>query len=829
MGRKIELTADKLRRTFDLSAMEFDTTEQIEPIEGIVGQERALRALQTGLGIRNSGFNIYVSGPPGTGKMTTVTTFLKELASGQKTPQDWVYLNNFDDVSKPTACGLPAGQGRELKHDMKDLMDRISGAISRAFESDEFGKKRDEIVREVHRKKDEALEALNRHAAAAGFTLHQMPFGFLIVPEREGQPIGDLELVALPAQEQEELQRRRQGLQDELRTVQNQLREPERAANEKLRELDRQVVNLILDQYMAEVRAKYGEFGKVVIYLDAVGKDIVDDIDTFKSGRTNVQGGSSSRQMLLPEAPSRKYDVNVLVDNSQLKGTPVVLELNPTYNNLFGRIEREAHLGTLYTDFTMVQPGAIHRANGGYLVLQVEDVLKNAFSWDSLKRALTSHQIEMEDMADRLGFGGGRSLRPHPTPLDLKVVLLGRPLIYYLLHAYDPDFSQLFKIKADFDTQMDASPDNIQEFLGLLSNFCRQEGLKPLDKGAAARTVEHASRLAEDQEKLSTHFGSLADVLKEADFLASQDNAEKVTLSHIEKALEEKVHRSNLIQMRIQEMIAQGTILVDTQGQACGQVNGISVISLGDHYFGRPSRITATVGPGGQGIVDIEREVELGGPVHSKGVYIIGGYLAHKYARDMVLSIAARIVFEQSYSGVEGDSASSAELFAILSELAGLPINQGIAVTGSVNQHGEAQPIGAVNEKIEGFFDMCKVLGLTRNQGVIIPKGNVRHLMLRKDVVEAVSAAKFHIWAIANVDEGMEILTGTPAGVARLDGTFPEHTVNHLVQNRLWEFTEQMKNIPEVAATLPRFAPRPKEVPEGIPEDDKYVEANFTE
>ena len=601
MGRETELTSGKLRRTFDISALEFETTEQIVPLEGIVGQERALKALRTGLGIRDMGFNIYVSGPPGTGKMTTVKNFLSDLASGQDTPQDWVYFNNFEDVSRPIACGLPAGLGRGFQHDMKNFMDEVRRALSLAFESDEFSKKREEIVRDVQRKKDEALEALSRHATASGFTLHQMPFGFLIIPERGGQPMDDLELVTLPAQERDELQRRREGLQEELRTTQKQLREPERAANEKLKELDRQVANFILDQYMEEYRVKYRDFEKVIAYFDSVLKDIVDDIDAFKVTDGHVHGGGSARQSLLPEAPTRKYDVNVLVDNGQLKGTPVVLELNPTYNNLFGRIEREAHLGTLHTDFSMIQPGAIHRANGGYLVLQVEDLLKNAFTWDSLKRALTSHQIETEDMADRLGFGGSRSLRPNPTPLDLKVVLVGRPLIYHLLHAYDPDFSQLFKIKADFDIEMETEDKNVRDFLGLLSNFCRQEGLKPLDRRAAVRMLEHAARLAEDQQKLSTHFGSLADVLKEADFLASQEGGNRVTDTHIETALEEKTYRSNLIQKRIQEMIAHGTLLVDIRGKARGQVNGVSVISLGDYSFGLPSRITATVGPGGQG------------------------------------------------------------------------------------------------------------------------------------------------------------------------------------------------------------------------------------
>ena len=498
--------------------------------------------------------------------------------------------------------------------------------------------------------------------------------------------------------------------------------------------------------------------------------------------------------------PFRKYQVNVLVDNSKQEGAPVVVELNPSYSNLFGRVEKEAHFGALYTDLTMIKAGSLHRANGGYLVLRAEDLLRNPFSWDGLKRALLSRQIEIEEPGERFGFMATKSVRPQPIPLDVKVALIGSPLLYYLLYASDDEFSELFKVKADFDTSMARDEENVQDFLAVLSTFCHKEKLKPLDASAVAKLLEHASRLAEDQEKLSTHFGALADVIREAHFWALQDGAPHVGAAHVQKALDEKLYRSNLIQERIQEMIARGTLLIDAAGEAVGQVNGLSVLSLGDYLFGKPSRITASVGPGREGVIDIEREVELGGPIHSKGVLILSGYLAQEYAQDKPLTLAARLVFEQSYEGIEGDSASSAELFTLLSALSGLPVKQGIAVTGSVNQHGELQAIGGVNQKIEGFFDVCQAKGLTGEQGVIIPQSNVQNLMLREDVVEAVKSKRFHVWPVKTIDEGIEILTGVPAGKRGPDGQFPEGTVGYRVDRRLREFAECLKEFPEAGA-----------------------------
>jgi lon-related putative ATP-dependent protease len=502
----------------------------------------------------------------------------------------------------------------------------------------------------------------------------------------------------------------------------------------------------------------------------------------------------------MKELPFRKYEVNVVVDNSELKGAPVVVELNPTYQNLFGRMEKEAQFGVLTTDFTMIHSGSLHRANSGYLVLRTEVLLQNPLSWDSLKTALTSGQVTIEEPGERLGFITIKGLKPEPIPLDVKVILIGNPLLYQMLYIYDMDFIELFKVKADFDTSMDRTEENMRKYAAFICAFCRKEKLRHLDASAVAKIVEYSSRIAEDQGKLSTRFAEIADIIREANFYATHENAENVNANHVRKAIEEKVYRSNLIQDKIQDMIKRNFLLIDTEGEAIGQVNGLSVIGLGDFAFGRPSRVTASISMGREGIIDIEREAKLGGPIHTKGVMILGGYLAEKYAQDKPLSLSARLVFEQSYEEVEGDSASSTELYAILSALSGLPIKQNIAVTGSVNQKGEVQAIGGVNEKIEGFYEVCKAKGLTGKQGVLIPESNVQNLMLKEEIVDAVKAEKFHIYPVKTIGEGIEILTETRAGTCRSDGTFEEKTVNYLVDKRLKEISEKLREFPEFIA-----------------------------
>ncbi len=803
-----EVSAEQLRRTYDPKDLGIETTENLKPLQGIIGQKRAVSALQFGLGIQEVGFNVYVAGPPGIGRMTAVRSFLEELARRKEKPPDWCYVNNFDDAYQPKVCRLPAGRGRQLQQDMKSLVDHVRREIPKVFEGEEYGNQRDNIMKELDRQRSHVLEQLNEHVSKAGFALQTTQFGIMMIPVLGGRPLNEAEFQALPAPARNDFQRHREELQDDLKASMKQVRLLERTAQEKLQELDKKVALYVVGGLIDDLAEKYHDLPEVQEYLAAVRRDILENIETFKSGGSTPAAPTAEGVPIpapwMQDLPFRKYQINILVDNSRQEGAPVVVELNPNYNNIFGRVEKETQFGALHTDFTMLRAGSLHRANGGYLVLPVEDVLRNPFTWDGLKLSLRNGVVQIEEVGERYGFVVTKSLRPQPIPLDIKVVLVGRPLLYYLLHSYDEDFPELFKVKADFDTRMPRSDENIQDFIAFLCTFCQKENLKHLDSSAAAKLLEYASRLAEDQEKLSTHFGAMADIIREANYWAIQQSATNVCAEHVQKALDEKICRSNLIQERIQEMITREALLIDTAGEAVGQVNGLSVIGLGDYDFGRPSRITASVGPGREGIVDIEREVELGGPIHSKGVLILSGYLAEKYSRDKPLTLASRLVFEQSYEGVEGDSASSTELYAILSALSQLPIKQGIAVTGSVNQRGEVQAIGGVNEKIEGFFDVCRAKGLTSEQGVIIPQSNAQNLMLREDVVEAVKSKKFHIWAVKTINEGIEILTGMPAGERGSDGKFPEATVNYRVEQRLEKFAECLKEFPEEARAKPK-------------------------
>ncbi|MGE5693283.1 MAG: Lon protease family protein, partial [Candidatus Zixiibacteriota bacterium] len=593
--------------------------------------------------------------------------------------------------------------------------------------------------------------------------------------------------------------KKQEGLQAEVKTVMKKIRELERLAQEKISELDQRVALYVVSGFFEDLFERYNDLLELMEYLNAVQKDILENIDAFKPPPAAKE--PAPEELPLPAAffdsvSFRKYEVNLLVDNSRQKGAPVVLEFNPNFPNLFGRMEKESRFGTLYTDFTLIKPGSFHKANGGYLVLPAEDVLKSAFSWDGIKRALRGGEIEIEEVGERLGFSASKSARPQPIPLEVKMVFVGQPIWYYLLHAYEEQFSELFKVRADFDTKIETTKEIEKEFLSFFCTQCNKEKLNHLDAGAAAKLLEHSARLAEDQTKLSTHFGKLTDLIREANFWAKKEKNSKITSNHVQKALEEKVYRSNLIQEKLQEMTLRGILLIDTAGETVGQVNGLSVLQLGDYEFGKPSRITASVAPGRGGILDIEREVQLGGPIHSKGVMILSGYLAQKYAQDKPLTLSARLVFEQSYEGIEGDSASSTELYAILSALSGLPIKQGIAVTGSVNQKGEVQAIGGVNEKIEGHFELCKAKGLNGNQGAMIPVSNVENLMLKEEVLQAVKAKKFYIWGVKTIEEGIEILTGMPAGQRGKEGKYPEGTVNFLVEKRLKEFGEYLKEAP---------------------------------
>lgn len=784
-----KLQPAQLRRVVDPASLGIDTTECIEPSNTIIGQDRAVRALQFGLGIRQVGYHIYVAGPPGMGKMSAVRNFLDQLARAQQTPPDWCYINNFDDPYQPRAIRLPPGAGRQLQHDMKSLIEHVRRGIPKTFESEEYSARRDAIIKALEQQREALFQELNDKATQAGFTIQATQMGIAIIPVLGGRPLTDAEFQALPPAAREDFQRRREAIQEQLKATMKQGRALERQTQEQLAELDRQAAMYAVGESIDDLIEKYNGQPEITAYLNAVRQDIVEHLDLFKPSQA-----AEESQQPVPAwqrgLPFRKYEVNVIVDNGRREGAPLVLLLNPTYSNLFGRIEKETQYGALYTDFTMVKAGALHQANGGYLVIPIEDLLSTPFSWESLKRALRGRQIEIEEPGELMGFVTAKSLRPQPIPLDIKVILIGPPRLYYLLHALDSDFPELFRVKADFDTSMPRTEQNARDFLSVVCRLCANENLNPLDSGAMAKLLEHASRLADDQEKLSTHFGAVADIVREAHYWSKQAGSSCITAEHIRQALEEKVHRSNLVQQRIQEMIAQGTILIDTTGARVGQINGLSVINLGDYMFGEPGRITASVGPGHEGIVDIERQVALSGPIHSKGVLILQGYLRQKYLRDRALSLSARLVFEQSYDIVDGDSASSTELYAILSALSQYPLKQGIAVTGSVDQHGRVQAIGSVNAKIEGFFDVCRARGLTGEQGVMIPASNVRDLMLREDVVEAVASGQFHIWSVETIDEGIELLTGVPAGARMDNGRFPEGSVNARVEQRLRELAD---------------------------------------
>ncbi len=807
-----ELSVDKLRRICDPQTLGCDTTEEMEPLETIIGQERAVRALEFGLGIKELGFNIYVAGPPGTGKTTAVKRFLEEVARGKAVPPDWCYVNDFRDPYRPQALRLPPGRGREFQKDVKNLVEGARREIPRVFESEEYAAKREETTQGFQGQRQELLSQMGDKAQAEGFLLQMSPMGLLIIPVMEGKPLSEEEFMALSPEVKEEVLQKREGVQEELKRVMRQVRDLEKQADEALQKLDQEVALYAVGLPVSELTEKYEALPEVVAYLKEVRDDIVESLSLFR-GKAEAQPISPLPMPGARELPFRKYEVNVVVDNSELKGAPVITEINPTYNNLFGRIEKEAQFGALITDFTMIRGGGLHRANGGYLVLSAEEVLRNIFSWDSLKRALRSKEIAVEEAGERLGFVTTKSLRPEPIPLDVKVVLIGQHMPYYSLYTWDEDFSELFKVKADFDTHMARTDENIRDYAAFVCTLCGEENLKHLDASALARVIEHSSRLAEDKEKLTARFGEISDIIREANFYAAQEDAAYVTAVHLQKAIEEKYYRSNLFQERVNEMIERGIVKIDVAGEEVGQVNGLSVSGWGDIAFGQPSRITVSVGPGREGIMDIEREAKLGGPIHTKGVMILGGYLVEKYAQDKPLSLAARLVFEQSYSEVEGDSASSTELYALLSKLSGLPIKQGIAVTGSINQKGEVQAIGGVNEKIEGFFETCKAKGLTgetsasvapltvETQGVLIPESNVQNLMLKEEVVEAVSEGKFHIWAVRTVDEGIEILTGVKAGARTEDATsshvrsgFEEGSVNDLVDRRLMELAEVIRD-----------------------------------
>ena len=799
-----ELSPKELK--LECEPLECRTSGELAPLEGIIGQDRALRALNLGLGIDEKGFNVYVAGPPGTGKTTAVRNFLEAIAKDRPTPPDWCYVNNFHNSYEPVCIRLPTGRARDFQKDLDNFIEEAQRAVPRALQSDEFQSRRERLVKTAEERRNKILSDLGDEAERAGFSIQATHLGVTLMPVLNGKLIAEEELASLPEQARKQIDEKRTGFESKFEEAMKQIAALERDTRSSLRKLSNDAIQYAIGFLMDALQKSYEDMPDVVSYLKDVRADILENYELFAGPQEPAAPQGQPMTPWMKELPFRRYEVNVVVDNSRLKGAPVVFEENPTYLNLFGRIQKEAQFGSFTTDFTLVKGGAIHKANGGYLVLPVESLLTNPLSYDGLKRALRNSKIAIEEPGEHLGYITTKTLTPQPIPLNVKVILVGNPQVYQLLLAYDPEYREFFKVKADFDTTIDRNKENLRRYASFMCTLCEKEELKHLEASAIAKVVEHGSRLAEDQKKLSTRFAEVSDLIREANYYATQDRSKYINANHITKALEEKVYRSNLIQQKILEMIQRGLFLIDTSGAKTGQVNGLSVIGLGDFEFGRPSRVTASIGLGRGGVLDIEREAKMGGPIHTKGVLILGGYLANKYAQDKPLSLSARLVFEQSYEGVEGDSASSTELYAILSSLADIPIKQNIAVTGSVNQKGEVQAIGGVNEKIEGFFEVCKVRGLKGDESVMIPKSNIQDLMLKDEVVKAVKDGRFHIYAISTIDEGIEVITGVKAGERRKDGSFEPSTVNDKVDRRLREMAE----------TLARFAeahPKGKQPP----------------
>jgi lon-related putative ATP-dependent protease len=784
------LPPEALYHRCDPTELKFNSTADLEDLTGFVGQERALQAVQFGSGIRKQGFNLFLLGPSGTGKYATVRSFLEKKADGEPRPDEWCYVNNFESPESPRALKLPPGRGIQLREDVRHLLENLRSAIPSAFESENYRARKQVIEQEVKEQQDKVFEKVEHQAEEKKIAVLRTPTGLVLAPTRKGEVLSPEEFEKLPESEHKEIQAAIADLQEGLQAALRQVPKYEQEGREKIQALNREVAVFAIGHLIDEVRKRYSDLPEVTAFLNDMQEDIAENVHEFL--RSEEHPLASLMGISLPfgaKGPTffRRYQVNVLVDRSGSHGASVVYEDNPTYQNLVGQVEYMAQLGALSTDFNLIRAGALHQANGGYLILDAHKLLLQPYAWEALKRSLRSSQIRIESIGQMLSLVSTVSLEPQPIPLSVKVVLVGERPLYYLLCALDSEFNELFKVAVDFEEHMDRGPETTLLYARIIATIARQEGLLPLDRDGVGRVIEHSSRLAGDSKKLLIHRRALADLLREADYCAREVARSLVSADDVQRAIDAQIHRADRVRERLQEEILQGTLLIDTQGERVGQVNGLSVIELGQFAFGHPSRITARVRLGKGEVIDIEREVKLSGPIHSKGVLILSGFLGGRYAADHPLSLSATLVFEQSYAAVEGDSASSAELYALLSALSGVPVKQSLAVTGSVNQHGQIQAIGGVNEKIEGFFDICKARGHTDGQGVIIPASNVRHLMLRQGVVDAVQDGKFQIYAVETIDQGMEILTELPAGERDPSGQFPQGSVNQKVEARLIE------------------------------------------
>jgi lon-related putative ATP-dependent protease len=792
-----ELQVEQLRRVCDPGIFEFESTAELSVLEEIIGQERAVRATSFGIDIESPGYHMFALGPAGTGKTTMLKDLLDRKSAEEAVPDDWCYINNFEDTDKPRVLRLPAGTGCSLKEDTDRMVEDLNHEIPSAFKTEDYDKEQEKIELKFQEKRKALFKRLEKEATSADFTLLQTPRGIILAPVVDGDVVTHEEYNKLDKKKREEIESRQGDLQGEMRDTIRQIQDLQEQAKDEIRKLDQEVVGYAVEHLIEKLTEKYADLDAVVEFLHKVREDILKNVDAYKQAKEMEEA-----QQQLPfqigglgeKSSFDRYRVNLLVDHCNSQGAPVIVESNPTYPNLLGRIEHQARFGALVTNFQMIKSGALHRANGGHLIVNAVDILTKPMAWEGLKRALKDGEIRIESMYESLGAISTRSLDPEPIPLDIKVIVIGDPMVYYLLYNMDQDFRELFKVKVDFSVQMDWTDEALQQYARFIGTVSQRESLMDFAPSGVAKVIEESARMVGHQKKLATKFGDVVDLIRQASYWAGKNGNQQVKDEDVRRAVEEKIYRSNQLEERLQEMIDEGTILIDTQGKTVGQVNGISVLPLGDYAFGKPSRITARVHVGKAGVVNIDRETELGGRIHNKGVLILTGYLGGKFALNQPLAFSASITFEQLYEEVEGDSASSAELYALLSSLSGYPIQQDLAVTGSVNQRGQVQAIGGVNEKIEGFFAVCKLKGLNGEQGVLIPQSNVKHLMLRDEVVDAVRDGKFHIYPVSTIDEGIEILTGVEAGEQGEDDKYPQGTLNHAVQARLKELAEKVKS-----------------------------------
>ncbi|MBF8298955.1 MAG: peptidase lon-like protein [Dehalococcoidia bacterium] len=802
---QLEVPPEKLRWRCDPGAFTFKTTDELAPLREFIGQERAIRAISFGLSIDQPGYNIFLTGLSGTGKSSIVKAHLESMlqdlkASGHsKRPSDWCYLHNFADGDHPTLVELPAGLGRQFKQHLERLLDEVRREVAQAFLSKDYEARRKGITQEAVATQQDIFRGLEQTARGEGFTVQFSSAGVAVAPLLGNRPASQEEYLQMEASVRQDLDRRRSRLMGQVEESAAAAREADKVAAVKVADLDDKVAEAAVEGPFRQAFTAFGAFPQLAAFLNVLKEFSVEHVDALQMSET-----TSEAPPLTPDSAAKvthgreavlAFSVNCFVDNTGTDGSPIIEESNPNFGNLFGRIERRLSMGAYVTDHTMLKPGSLQAANGGFLILDMRHIIAQPVVWEALKRVIKTKQVRPEDPGEAMGMVTPQVIKADHMPLDVKLVVTGDANLYNFLAANDEDFWEAFKVKADFDYQIRVTNDNLLAYSAFIAGASRKNRLYPFDAGAVGKVLEYSARIMSDQEKLSTRFGVITDLLIEADHWVRADKGagHVVEARHVQRAIEEKVYRANLVEERMRDVISDGTVLVDVEGDVIGQVNGLAVLNLGDYSFGRPTRITARTFVGRNGVINIEREAQLSGKIHDKGVLIISGYIGWKYAQEYPLSVAASIAFEQSYTGVDGDSASSTEIYAILSSLSGVALSQCLAVTGSVNQLGEVQPIGGVNEKIEGFYDVCKALGLSGKQGVLIPKTNVRNLMLREDVLEAVKAGSFHVYAITTIDEGIELLTGMPAGQRGPGGKYQEGTINYLVDKQLFAYSQSLR------------------------------------